>query len=126
MIDHNDDYLIIIRTSASNCANLYNSSLAETTHHQPSYDSAWPTTFVLSDRNVWHAFLLHSLLLDYRDVQNGQMLQLHHDCEHEERLAAFVRARNQHIAENGDAVARNHICDLCCVVMQSADNVDSE
>lgn len=111
---------IIQRSSALNCANLYNSTLAETSHFRPSYPGDWPYSFELSDRKVWHAFQLHALLRHHHNL--GTILEVPHECEQDERLQVAMRERTKYLRAYGDPKARLHSCDLCCIYIKGSTN----
>src|SRR6266576_512309 len=54
--------MIGCRTSATNCAHLYNASLVNT--EVTPRDVDWPFSFMVSDEHVWDAFVILALLED--------------------------------------------------------------
>lgn len=50
------------RTSATNCARIYNNSYPDLMH-----PAAWPISLNLDVEDVWNGFFLHSLLLDHAE-----------------------------------------------------------
>jgi hypothetical protein len=80
------------RTSATNCAHIYNTSLSNQ-RISVAVPAAFPTRLELDTKDVWNGFFLHSLLLDH--VEQGTILEVEHDAPSQaERLRSSLRARN--------------------------------
>jgi hypothetical protein len=77
------------RTSATNCARIYNHTLARSN----VFPSDWAFGSVLTTEHVWDSFVLASLLEDCRCRQ--QTLVVPHDGLQKDRFTSSIRARNQ-------------------------------
>lgn len=75
-----------------------------------------PTRLDLDTRDVWNAFLIHSLLLDHAEQQT--VMQVRNNAPSQaERLKPQLRARNMRMEGPGQE-HWNHACDLCCWVFE--------
>ncbi|KAJ7210572.1 hypothetical protein B0H12DRAFT_1278150 [Mycena haematopus] len=100
-------------TSATNCARTYNSGLSNP-FIQSSLPANWSTSLELDVEDVWNAFFLHALLLDYD--HHGKSLTLSHTATSQsERLRPALHERNLRMAGTGQP-AWNHACNLCCAI----------
>lgn len=94
------------RTSATNCAQLYNTSLAKE-HEKPTH---WSFGFKLTSEHVWDGFLTLSLLEDHQ--ARLETLVVPHDGLQKDRFTVAVRARNARIQLYGQEETR-HYCNKC-------------
>ncbi|PPQ79909.1 hypothetical protein CVT26_004187 [Gymnopilus dilepis] len=96
-------------TSVSNCARIYNDSIA----------TALCPTPELNIEETWNGLLLYWLLQDL--AEEGEILQLvHHAPSQAKRLQPALQARNLRMVGPGQE-AWNHICDLCCWIYELPD-----
>jgi hypothetical protein len=65
------------RTSGTNCARIYNTSISKTSL-ESSLPLDWQTTFQMDVDDVWNAFYMYSLCLDYYEWQ--AILELPHSA----------------------------------------------
>lgn len=102
--------LTSFRTSASNCAQLYNISLAE-----PAWRKAnpidWPFVFKIQSWHVWDAFVILSLL-EYNQANNLPCLNVPHGGSQRSRFAKAMQERNAHIRALGQQEV-THRCNRC-------------
>ena len=96
----------VYRTSASNCARLYNMTLAEISH---TADELTFTPF-LHTNEVWDSFALLCLLEDCQKY--SRPLDLPHNGPQEHRFDAAMAARNERIQAEGLPQVR-HYCRKC-------------
>jgi hypothetical protein len=82
--------MIGCRTSATNCARLYNASLANTDLTPRDVD--WPFSFTVSDEHVWDAFVILALLEDCK--RRSTLLTVPHTGLQKDRFTDAVSARN--------------------------------
>jgi len=94
------------RTSATNCARLYNVSIAKQAKSAPE---GWATLSALTSDHVWDGFLLLSLLEDHQ--LQCTTLHLPHSGEHQNRFKLF-----------GQEELR-HYCDKCTRKYTDADGI---
>lgn len=106
--------MMVSWTSATNCARLYNMSIAKDAGPVPD---GWPT-FALSSDHVWDGFIILSLLEDHQT--QGTVLCVPHGGERRDRYTAAVQARNTRIRLYGQEELR-HICDKCSRYFTHAD-----
>ncbi|KAH6879337.1 hypothetical protein BKA70DRAFT_1475132 [Coprinopsis sp. MPI-PUGE-AT-0042] len=99
--------------SSGNCANIYNSSMADGPRKLCHPDSWCPEQFRLSTEQVWHAFYMNALLRDAAD--RAEPLVMLNVRTHEDRLKAAMVARNTRIAQYGQP-ERMHACRKCEVI----------
>ena len=117
------DFLISRRTSATNCARIYNEGISacETLNDLPLEQK---TRLAIDVDDVWNAFFLHSLLLDFAErcqADESHVLELPHDAPSQaERLRPALRERNKRMEGPGQE-HWNHACDLCCWVFTDSD-----
>jgi hypothetical protein len=114
---------MINRTSATNCARIYNSGLTKMSISS-ALPSNWSTSFELDVEDVWNGFFLHALLLDQKerqDIDEDTVLELDHNAPSQsDRLSPALQARNARMVGPGQE-AWNHACELCCWVRQDED-----
>ena len=99
--------MIGCRTSATNCARLYNASLANTdvTRHVD-----WPFSFTVSDEHVWDAFVILALLEDCK--RRSTLLTVPHTGLQKDRFTEAISARNIRFRLHGQPELR-HFCHRC-------------
>jgi hypothetical protein len=103
------------RTSATNCARIYNTSLSNE-NVNAAVPIAFPTRLELDTRDVWNAFFLHSLLLDH--MEQDMVLEVQHNAlSQAERLKPLLQARNLRMVGPGQE-HWNHACDMCCWIFE--------
>jgi hypothetical protein len=121
--EYNSNRFSLDRTSATNCARIYNLGLS----HNPIahlLPPVWDARLELDCRDVWNAFFLHALLLDH--AEQGTVLQLPHNAPSQDaRFREALRARNFRMVGPGQE-EWNHACDLCCWVMVGDDGIECE
>ena len=103
------------RTSATNCARIYNTGLS---NHRinVAIPPAFPTRLELDTKDIWNGFFLHSLLLDHGEQDT--ILEVEHDAPSQaERLRPSLQARNLRMVGPGQE-HWNHACDMCCWVFE--------
>jgi hypothetical protein len=112
------------RTSAGNCARIYNTGLA-----LKSLSPSLPVSFSSSEHitldvaDVWDGLLLYWVLEDVQE--RGEGLELAHDAPSQaKRLQPALRARNLRMAGPGQE-AWNHACDICCWIQTLPDGTKS-
>ena len=98
------------RTSATNCARIYNESIGifeGRKHYQ--FQSSHAT--IMDTDNIWDAFFIYSLILDHQ--RRGSVLSLPHNSgTHRDRYGAALQERNQRFnGHNRDEW--NHVCEDC-------------
>lgn len=102
----NSHLTIKIRTSASNCAEIYNISLA-VPENQPS---EWPFSFNLRHEHIWSG-ISHLAILEHFEREQ-KTLTMNHGSDQRDRLADHIKTRNQLFAENGQPEWA-HYCEKC-------------
>jgi hypothetical protein len=103
--------MFLFRTSASNCARIYNDGIALKSLSS-SLPAAYSKSFTLDVEEVWNGLFLYWLLQDAEE--RIEDLELVHNAPSQaKRLEPALRARNLRIAGTGQE-AWNHVCDLCC------------
>jgi hypothetical protein len=106
------------RTSATNCARIYN--LERPLNNL--LPVAWATRLELDCRDVWNAFFLHSLLEDH--AERHSTLQLPHQASSQDvRIREALRARNLRMVGPGQE-EWNHACDMCCWVTTDDEGIE--
>ncbi|KAF8065382.1 hypothetical protein FPV67DRAFT_1419290 [Lyophyllum atratum] len=100
-------------TSASNCAKIYNQSLAQ--HHRcPTLPARYSKSFHLTTQDTWNSLFLYWLLVDH--TENDTTLQLpHNEASQALRLDAALEQRNLRMVGTGQE-GWAHRCDACCHV----------
>ena len=104
------------RTSASNCAQIYNDGLAAESRTSVTLPALFEYSHStkLSPEDVWDGLFLYWLLEDAQE--RGVALELIHDAASQaKRLQPALHARNVRIAGPGQE-AWSHACELCCWV----------
>jgi hypothetical protein len=111
------------RTSATNCARLYNDTLAaQDTGEDTNLIGDWPFTLTISADQVWAGFISLALLEDYTARQ--QTLVVPHSGLQKDRFTAAIQARNSRIRLYGQLELRHH-CKKC-LRLCADDNGDGE
>jgi hypothetical protein len=109
------------RTSATNCARIYNLELPNNALSD-SLPAAWATRLELDCRDVWNAFFLHNLLNDH--AERNAILELPHQSPSQDvRIREALRARNLRMVGPGQE-EWNHACDLCCWVEKNSEGIE--
>ncbi|KAJ7349748.1 hypothetical protein DFH08DRAFT_1079096 [Mycena albidolilacea] len=109
-------------TSGTNCARIYNTSICKS-YLESSLPLDWQTTFHMDVDDVWNAFYLYSLCLDYYEWQ--EILELSHSAPSQaERLRPLLDLRNSRMAGNGQE-EWNHACNLCCYIYLDPESTDN-
>jgi len=98
--------MLVSWTSATNCACLYNLSLAQ--GKIPPAD--WSFNFSLTSDHVWIAFIILTLLEDLH--ARNQTLVVQHAGAHKDRFTDAIRARNIRFRLYNQPELR-HYCDRC-------------
>lgn len=112
----------ILRTSASNCARIYNDGLARSALNLilPPVPSK---SLILVVEDVWDSLMLYWLLTDCDE--QGEVLELIHVAPSQaKRLRPALKARNKRMEGPGQE-AWNHACELCCWVDTKTDGTQS-
>jgi hypothetical protein len=105
--------LISSRTSATNCARIYNMSMGDYTRSRQLETGS--KGLQMDMEHVWNAFFLHALILDA--IRSGTRLSLpNDDVQHSERYSAALCIRNE-VYKAAGRPFWNHICDLCSKVV---------
>ncbi|TFY69096.1 hypothetical protein EVJ58_g607 [Rhodofomes roseus] len=115
--------------SSSNCARIYNMSLAarhcEKRNNPVAYGYSeslpfqWPYSVELAGPEAMQGFLLYSLLLD--KAEHGHCLVLPHDFPtQKDRLEVALAERNKAMEGIGQEYWA-HACDLCFIIEEAAD-----
>jgi len=111
------------RTSASNCARIYNDGLA--LHSlSSSLPAAYSKKFVLDVENIWDGLCL-SWLLEDADEREEVLVLIHDAPTQAKRLQPAMQARNLRMAGPGQE-AWNHVCELCCWIDTRSDGRKGE
>jgi hypothetical protein len=110
------------RTSATNCARIYNDSFApeEIASARPLFYSK---RLQLDEGTVWNGVFLYWLIVDSIETQQPLTLQQNAPSQMA-RLQPALAMRNRRMAGTGQQ-EWNHACDLCCWVNQTEDGVKS-
>jgi hypothetical protein len=105
--------LTSLRTSATNCARVYNLSMGDYSRKRQN-KLRWKG-MQMEMEHVWNGFFLHALILEA--VRSESRLVLPNDeVHHSERFAGALHQRNE--AYKGPARPMwNHICNLCSKVV---------
>ena len=102
------------RTSATNCARIYNSESIGISSGLPL---DWPLRFEIDTDGVSDAFYLYSLLMDHH--HRGISLQLlHHAFNNADRIRPVLHTQNLCMAGTGQ-LEWNHACESCTKVFSS-------
>lgn len=112
-----------LRTSATNCARIYNSTVSQLPLSS-SLPPNWPHRLAMDVDDVWDSFFLHALLVD-RHTNKLPCLELPHNAPTQlDRLRDALLARNQRMAGPGQE-EWNHACSLCCLIQDHEDGTSS-
>lgn len=113
-VKSNITYPTYNRTSATNCARIYNDGLSLKTI-SPSLPAVYTKTLNLDTEDVWNGVLLYWLLEDYHK-QGEKVLELPHNASTQaKRLHSAMAERTKRLAGPGRE-DWNHACDLCCAI----------
>lgn len=113
---HNYSFSILNRTSARNCARVYNETFTVSHGILPP---TWQFRTDINVEDVWNTFFLHALLLD--SAENSLVLELPHDAiSQATRLDEAIHSRNLSISGTGQE-HWNHACELCCWIHNDPD-----
>ncbi|KAG2028670.1 hypothetical protein BDR03DRAFT_1003872 [Suillus americanus] len=94
-------------TSATNCARIYNSAMAQDNRFPPG----WKFSPMVTMDHVWDMFIIMSLLDDSRRRQ--QALVVPQNIEQALRFQHQMALRNQRMRAYGQPLARRHHCVKC-------------
>jgi hypothetical protein len=97
------------RSSATNCARVYNLSIGDYTRKLQTQYRLLNTEMTMD--HVWDAFFLHGLILD-ANRSNDRLTLPNNEVEHQDRYSAALQVRNlkyQGPMRDG----WNHCCDTC-------------
>jgi hypothetical protein len=109
------------RTSATNCARIYNIGF-ENKDIRQELPAVWSLRLHMMIDDVWNGFFIHSLLLDHQE--RGSILVLdHHAPSQMKRLQPALQARTARMRGTGQE-NWNHACDLCCWVFTDDDGIE--
>lgn len=101
------------RTSATNCARIYNEGLTNDTI-DAFLPADWQTSLKIDVEDIWNGFFIHALLINHRE--RGIILELDHQAKSQAlRLQPALQACNRRMAGTGQE-AWNHACDCCCYI----------
>jgi len=116
---------MIYRTSATNCARIYNEGLAtNSSENTPSLPAATQKSLELRVKDVWNSLFLYWLIND--SVETGSVLNLEHDCATQaDRLLPALRSCNTRMVGTGQE-NWNHACDKCCWIDTAPDESQSK
>lgn len=104
------------RVSSTNCACLYNLSMAHKWSHITGQTAAYrdlreiPLSSPIQPKNVLNGFFIYSLLLD--KAEHGQILLMNSNGELKNRLMEPLGMRNKDMEGTGQE-AYTHACDKC-------------
>ena len=108
---------MLYRTSATNCARLYNLSLSSTI---PPSTGDWAFGFTVTTEQVWDSFVILALLEDCQ--QRSMILEVPHTGAQKDRFTEPLRARNLRFRAHGQPELR-HYCNKCLRVYQNGKKV---
>lgn len=105
------------RSSATNCARVYNLSIGDyTCSRQHTYGLS--NTEMTSD-HVWDAFFIYGLILEAS--RSDERLSLpNKDTQHHDRYAAALQLRNNKY-QGPSRPGWNHCCNLCARIVNRAE-----
>jgi hypothetical protein len=113
LYNHNVSLPISSRSSATNCARVYNLSIGDYTRKLQTRYRLLNTEMTMD--HVWDAFFLHGLILD-ASRSNARLTLPNNEVEHQDRYSAALQVRNlkyQGPMRDG----WNHCCDTCSRVV---------
>jgi hypothetical protein len=106
---HDVPLLISSRSSATNCARVYNLSIGDYTRKLQTQYRLLNTEMTMD--HVWDSFFLHGLILDASRSKDRLTLP-NNEIEHQERYSAALQVRN--LKYQGPMRDEwNHCCDTC-------------
>jgi hypothetical protein len=105
----------LCRTSATNCARMYNHTLSDTA---PPGD--WAFGFMVTTEQVWDGFVLLALLEDCQG--RSKLLEVPHTGAQKDRFTAALRSRNLRFRTYGQPELR-HYCNRCLRVFPDGTKV---
>lgn len=123
------EYVILIfklnvyRTSATNCARIYNEGLVDD-EVKALLPADWQFSLQLNVDDVWNGFFLHALIIDHLETGSAGLELIHNIESQPKRLQPALKERNARMAGPGQE-AWNHACDRCCYVFQDISNGQS-
>ena len=101
---------MIKRTSATNCARIYNTSFTNESI-QGSVPAVWHVSLEMDVDHVWDGFYIYSLLLDH--AERDAVLYLDHNAVSQaKRIRPALQARNRRMRGTGQE-EWSHACELC-------------
>ena len=101
---------MIKRTSATNCARIYNTSFTNESI-QGSVPAVWHVSLEMDVDHVWDSFYIYSLLLDH--AERDAVLYLDHNAVSQaKRIRPALQARNRRMRGTGQE-EWSHACELC-------------
>lgn len=103
------------RTSATSCANFYNTSMAK--GNEPPLD--WSFGFTLSSDHVWSAFYLYCLLED--TMERHEYLVVKHTGNQKDCFTKLAQVHNQRMHTEGQPKL-TYFCDKCTCWFYGPDN----
>ena len=106
IIKGNFTMLITNRTSASNCAAVYNRSLAQP-QNQPK---GWDFSFDLRPEHIWEGISHLAILEHYK--KEGDIMTVSHGSDQKGRLAEAIQKRNKQFDNEGQPEWA-HYCEKC-------------
>lgn len=106
-----------IRTSATNCARLYNTCIRK--DKDVPYD--YPIASKMTVEHVWDAFVLLALLEDCE--RQGTLLIVPHSGNQNVRFRTAMQARNRRIQASGYDDFRRHYCKKCTRIYHQEDGM---
>jgi hypothetical protein len=106
------------RTSATNCARIYNESLGIHGNININHNLHSQAKFILRTEQVWDSFVILSLLQDC--VQRETLLCVPHTGDQETRFKAAMEQRNERIVVYGQPEWA-HACFRCMKRSQDSD-----
>lgn len=108
------------RTSASNCARLYNHAFAPLTIKE-FLPANWQTKLICYPDIVWNSFFIYSLLIYH--TARSEVLQIPHKAPSQaDRLCPALESQNKVMTGTGQA-QWNHACNKCTHVFQTEDGI---
>jgi len=100
----------IKRTSATNCARIYNTSFTNESI-QGSVPAVWHVSLEMDVDHVWDGFYIYSLLLDH--AERDAVLYLDHNAPSQaKRIRPALQACNHRMRGTGQE-EWSHACELC-------------
>lgn len=107
------------RTSASNCARIYN-EMAEKVRFKNLLPHDYPKKLELDVETVWNSLFLFWLIEDHSDSQRPVLVLDHNEATQALRLEGALQDRNLRMVGTGQE-EWSHVCDLCCEIKKASD-----